>query len=170
MTERKPRTMSVDDWVEGQIHRANAEGAFDNLPGAGKPIAGLDREQDPLTWVVNKLRSEQVDLADILPPQLALAREAERVAEHLRSLPSEAMVLAYLSDLNDRISLAHARPAEGPPMRTKLVKVEPLLEQWREYRASLRPARPPVVPVAGPRRRRLTGWLTRRSGERPPPA
>lgn len=152
MTERKPPTMSIDDWVEGQIRRADAEGAFEALPGAGRPIAGLDRELDPLTWVVAKLRSEQVDLADILPPQLALAREAEQVPEHVRTLASEALVLAYLQDLNERISLAHARPAEGPPMRTKLIKIEPVLTQWREYQASRVPVRP--VPVAEPKPRR----------------
>jgi len=75
------------------------------------------------------------------------------------------MVLAYLDDLNERISLAHARPAEGPPMRTKLIKIEPVLEQWREHRAALLPPPPPVEPALRTRRQRLVAWLTRRSGE-----
>jgi len=159
MTERKPRSMSVDDWVEGQIHRAEAEGAFQNLPGAGKPIPGLDREQDPMTWIVNKLRSEGVDPVDVLPPQLALAREAELVPEYVRTLPSEAMVLSYLDDLNRRINKAHARPQIGPPMRTKLVKVEPLLEAWREHQVEL--AR--VKPAPAPAPEKPTRWYRRRT-------
>ncbi len=155
MTERKPRSMSVDDWVEGQIHRAEAEAAFVNLPGAGKPLAGLDREQDPMTWIVNKLRAENVDLVDVLPPQLALAREAELVPEQVRTLPSEALVLAYLEDLNARISRAHARPQIGPPMRTKLIKIEPVLADWRDYRASLSPPKPEPATEAKPKRRRF---------------
>jgi hypothetical protein len=163
MTERKPHSMSINDWVEGQIRRADAEGAFDNLPGAGRPLVGLDTEQDPLTWVVNKLRREQVDLTSVLPPQLALAREAELVPERVRTMASEAAVRGYLDDLNARISHAHAWPPEGPPMRTKLVKVEPILEQWREYRASLAAAvRPTVVGEPRQRRRGLRHRLFRR--------
>ena len=145
--------MSINDWVEGQIRRADAEGAFEDLPGKGRPLAGLDRELDPMTWVVEKLRAERFDLATVLPPQLALAREAELVPDKIRTMRTQAAVRAYLEDLNQRIRLAHARPAEGPPMRTKLIKLEPVLAQWRQYRASLTPPAPEPAPE--PPRRRL---------------
>lgn len=160
MTERKPPNMSVDDWVEGQIRHAEAQGAFTDLPGKGRPIAGLDRELDPMTWVVNKLRAENFDVLTVLPPQLALAREAELVPDKINAMRSESAVVAYLEDLNQRIRLAHARPPEGPPMRTKLIKLEPVLAEWREYRASLRPL-PPAPPIEPSRKRRL---FRRRTG------
>jgi Domain of unknown function (DUF1992) len=37
MTERKPPGVSWESWFEEQIRRAREDGAFDNLPGAGKP-------------------------------------------------------------------------------------------------------------------------------------
>ena len=166
MTERKPRSMSVNTWVEGQIRRAEAQGEFRDLAGAGKPLPNLDREQDPLTWVVNKLRAEKFDLTAVLPPQLALAREVELLPDKLTGLPSQSAVLAYLTDLNRRITQAHARPAEGPPMRTKLVDVEASLEQWRGYRAARLAAARTTSPTAPPRRsgwRRAFGRSRRRS-------
>src|SRR5580698_722270 len=38
MTERKPAGMSFRSWIDEQIDRATAQGAFDDLPGAGKPL------------------------------------------------------------------------------------------------------------------------------------
>jgi hypothetical protein len=43
MTEREPPGMRCEDWIERQIREAQERGAFDDLPGAGKPIPGLDR-------------------------------------------------------------------------------------------------------------------------------
>ena len=34
--------------IEAQIRVAMEEGAFDNLPGAGKPLPNIDQEYDPL--------------------------------------------------------------------------------------------------------------------------
>ena len=38
MTERKPPGTSWETWIEAQIRVAREQGAFDNLPGAGKPL------------------------------------------------------------------------------------------------------------------------------------
>ena len=38
MTERKPPGTSWETWIDAQIRVAREQGAFDNLPGAGKPI------------------------------------------------------------------------------------------------------------------------------------
>ena len=61
MTQRKPPNVSVPDWVERQIRTAQAQGAFANLPGAGKPIPDLDRPQPELAWIAGYLRREDVD-------------------------------------------------------------------------------------------------------------
>ena len=37
MTKRKPPETSWETWIDRQIRVATEEGAFDNLPGAGKP-------------------------------------------------------------------------------------------------------------------------------------
>jgi Domain of unknown function (DUF1992) len=38
MTERKPPDLSFTSWIDRQINEAAERGAFDNLPGAGKPL------------------------------------------------------------------------------------------------------------------------------------
>jgi Domain of unknown function (DUF1992) len=156
MTDRKPPTMSFPDWVDAQIRAAEAEGAFANLPGAGKPIPDLDRSQDDLAWVANYLRRENVDVAEILPPALALAKEVERLDQRLQAARSETQARRLVEDLNERIDEAYARPQVGPPLRVKRVKVEEALERWRATRPAPPPPAPPPVPVR-PRRR----WFRR---------
>ena len=51
MTERKPPGVGFETWVERQIREATERGEFDNLPGAGKPVADLDKPHDELWWI-----------------------------------------------------------------------------------------------------------------------
>jgi hypothetical protein len=37
MTERKPAGKSFTSWIDQQIQEAQDRGAFDDLPGTGKP-------------------------------------------------------------------------------------------------------------------------------------
>jgi hypothetical protein len=161
MTTRKPPTMSFPDWIEHQIRAAEAEGAFDNLPGAGKPIPDIDRPQDELAWVANYLRRESGNVAEVLPPALALAKEVELLPERLRKERTEAGARAVVAELNERISRAHARPQVGPPLRVKLVNIEAAMDRWRQdlaARAAATPVTPPA-PVVPARRR---SWFGRR--------
>ena len=156
--ERKPPTMSFPDWVEHQVRSAQAAGAFDNLPGMGKPIPGVDRPQDEMAWVANYLRRENVDIASVLPPALALAKEVEDLPERLAKERSQARVRGVIADLNERIDRAHQQPQLVPPMRVRMVNVDQAVAEWAAYRAELAaaaPAVPPVVPTLPARRRRL---------------
>nr|AYC79621.1 DUF1992 domain-containing protein [uncultured bacterium] len=148
MTTRKPARLSFPDWVEQQIRGAEKSGAFDNLPGKGKPIPGIDRPRDDMAWIAGKLRSENVDIADVLPPALALAREVERLPERLPTLRSEAKVRDYVTDLNARIRRAQLAPQVGPPVRVRQVDVDEVVAQWRAGRpvAAPRPVPPPPPP------------------------
>jgi hypothetical protein len=159
VTERKPARLSFPDWVEQQIRAAEDDGAFENLPGKGKPIPGLGRPRDDMTWIANKLRAENVDVADVLPPSLALAREVERLRERVRPLRCERQVREVVTDLNARIRLALLAPQVGPPMRVGRVDIDEVLAQWRADRPPpvARPAVPPTQQT-GQRRR----WWRRR--------
>lgn len=42
------------------IRQAQAEGEFENLPGFGQPIPGIDEPYDELWWVKEKLKREQI--------------------------------------------------------------------------------------------------------------
>jgi hypothetical protein len=46
--------------VERRILGAMAEGAFDDLPGAGKPIPDLDGAYDPAWWAKKWVRRERL--------------------------------------------------------------------------------------------------------------
>jgi hypothetical protein len=148
--------MTFPGWVEQQVRQAEAEGAFENLPGAGRPIPDLDRQHDDLAWLAGYLRREDVDVVEILPPSLQLAKEVETLPDRLAGLASESRVRAVITDLNERIDAAYARPQVGPPLRVKKVRVDDAVEQWRAARPPV-PA-PAAVPSPAVRRR----WWRRR--------
>jgi Domain of unknown function (DUF1992) len=155
MTKRKPQNMTFPGWVEQQIRVAEAQGAFEHLPGRGKPIPDLDRPQHDLDWIAGYLRRENVDIAEVLPPALALAKEVEELPARLVAIASEARVRQVVADLNHRIDREYARPQVGPPLRVKRVNLENAVREWQEARAALAPPAPPAVdPVPAPRRRR----------------
>ena len=135
MTERKPPRVSWSGWIEQQIRGAERRGSFENLPGAGKPIPGLREPHDDMAWIAAKLRRENLPIAAILPPSLALAKEVEDLPERLAAEKSEAAVRRVVEDLNDRILKAHRRPQEGPPLRVMAQDVDKRVAAWREARS-----------------------------------
>ena len=120
-----------ETWVERQIREAQERGAFDNLPGAGKPIPGINRE-DPNWWVKGLLEREKLPAP--LPPVLALRREVQDLPEVLRDCRTEAAVRELVEDLNRRILELRRRPAEGPAVLVRTVDVEAAVADWRAAR------------------------------------
>jgi hypothetical protein len=159
MTTRKPGHMSFPGWVEGQIVAAERAGAFDNLPGRGKPIPGLGRPRHELEWVAGYLRREDVAVTGVLPPQLALAKEVEDLPATVAKLHGEAAVRTFVDDLNNRIRAAQRAPQDGPPLRVRTVDAYSVVAAWREARAARTPPRPSRPTVARRRRR----WFGRQS-------
>jgi hypothetical protein len=120
-----------ESWVERQIREAQERGAFDNLPGAGKPIPGLNRE-DPNWWVKGLLEREQ--LRPPLPPALALRREVQDLPDTLRDCHSETAVRELVDDLNQRILELRRRPPDGPPVLVRTVDADEAVAAWRAAR------------------------------------
>ena len=100
MTERKPREMTFASWVDQQVSEAAERGAFDNLPGAGKPIS---RRGGTDAWLQDYLRREGVSADELLPTPLRLRKEIERLTETVQDLRSEDEVRAVVKGLNRRI-------------------------------------------------------------------
>jgi hypothetical protein len=125
-----------ESWVEKQIREAQERGDFDNLPGAGKPLRGLESE-DPDWWVKQLVRREGLDMTGAMPPVMALRKEADGFPESLLDLRTEESVRAVLEDFNRRVKLDRLRPAVGPfpPMLSRTVDVDDMVEQWRVLRA-----------------------------------
>ena len=128
MTERKPPGVSWESWFEEQIRRAREDGAFDNLPGAGKPLPDLEGGYDPDWWVKKLVQRERVS---VLPPALELLRKVESEIKKIWTLTSEADVRAQVLSLNTEIARSNARAAEGPPMRLGLLDPDAIVAQWR---------------------------------------
>ena len=158
MTERKPPGMAFETWVDNQITRSIARGEFERLPGAGKPLRNLDREETAYDWALAKARREGVDTAAMLPPGLALRRERDGLPERAERLTSEHEVRALAEDYNARVQAFWRRPQESrwSPL-PGLADVESLVDWW--YRN--RPPAPPSPAAPEPPHRRPR-WFRRR--------
>ena len=69
--------------VERRIREAMAAGEFDDLPGKGKPLTGLDRPYDPDWWARQLLEREL--LRELLREEAA-SRTTARVSEAYAAL------------------------------------------------------------------------------------
>src|SRR5215469_7769155 len=114
MTERKPPGTSWETWVEAQIRVAMEDGAFDNLPGAGKPLRNFGQEYDPLWWQKQLVQRERITL---LSPSLELLRKVEAELAAIEKLHDEATVRGRVAALNVAIAKVNATVVEGTPTR-----------------------------------------------------
>jgi hypothetical protein len=133
MTERKPPGTSWETWIDAQIRVAREQGAFDNLPGAGKPLPNLGQEYDPLWWVKQLVQREQVS---ILPPSLELLRKVEKELAAIEKLDDEATVRRRVAALNVEIAKVNATVVEGPPTRLGTVDVNQIVGRWQRTRSA----------------------------------
>src|SRR5262252_1095875 len=121
MTERKPPGTSWETWIDAQIRVAREQGAFDNLPGAGKPLPNLGQEYDPDWWVKQLVRREQIS---ILPPSLELLQKVEAELASIEKLHDEATVRRRVVALNVEIAKVNTTVLEGPPTRLGMLDVD----------------------------------------------
>ncbi|MEW1771874.1 DUF1992 domain-containing protein [Streptomyces sp. NPDC086777] len=134
MTERKPPGVPFESWVDKQIQDAQRRGEFDRLPGAGEPLpAALETSYDELWWIKRKMAREGLA---VLPPTLALRKEAEDALAAAYAAPSERIVRRIITDVNVRIRDMMFKPPPGPPLGKKPYDVEEVVREWRERRAA----------------------------------
>jgi hypothetical protein len=119
-THTTKKIRSWDSLAEQRIQAAQAAGQFENLPGFGKPIPGIDEPHDELWWVKDKLKREQLSS---LPPALAIRLDIQNTLTNLKTLTTESDVRRELASLNDRIRQASLAITWGPS-----VNVVPLTE------------------------------------------
>jgi hypothetical protein len=134
MTERKPPAVPFESWVDKQIRDAERRGDFAQLPGAGKPLPeGTDTSYDELWWIKQKMAREGLA---VLPPTLALRKEAEDALAAAYAAPSERIVRKLLTEVNAKIRDMMFKPPPGPPLGMKPYDIEDVVRQWRERRAA----------------------------------
>ncbi len=153
------RVQQQATWVDMQVQQAIARGDFDNLPGAGKPIEGLDREHDPDWWLKQLIARERI--TGVLPPSLQLRKDDAELDGLLDKAFGEDAARELVEDFNTRVIAARYSLPEGPPLITMPRDVEQTLEDWRR-RTAKRPA--PAPENADPPGR--TGLFRRLFGRR----
>jgi hypothetical protein len=121
--------MPYESWVDRQIREAIERGEFDNLPGQGKPIKGLNGRDDENWWLKAYLEREQLPLP--LPTALALRKEVMGLQETLADVADEEAVREIVRDLNHRIAESHMIRVDGPPIVIKLLNVDQAVAEWR---------------------------------------
>lgn len=90
------------DLINAKIKAAEAEGAFDNLPGAGKPLPACD---DPENELINRLLREN----GAVPEFVSLSRELARLREELRETADRSRrgdIMREMSMMEARIAIA----------------------------------------------------------------
>ena len=128
MTERKPLETSWETWIEAQIRVAKEDGAFDNLPGAGKPLPNSGQEYDPLWWQKQLVQREQIT---VLPASLELLRKVQEELATIEKLDDEATVRSRVAALNVEIAKVNATVVQGPPTRLGTLNADQVVAQWR---------------------------------------
>lgn len=132
MTERKPPGVGFESWVDKQIRDATRRGAFEDLPGMGRPLPDVDAPYDELWWIKGKMHREGLAY---LPPTLQLRKEAEDALEAASRAPSEPAVRKIIADINEKIAAAVRRPPPGPLLGLTPYDVEAVVRDWRSGRA-----------------------------------
>lgn len=90
------------DVINQKIAEAERDGAFDNLPGAGKP---LPREDDPENALLNRLIKENGGV----PEFVSLSRELEKLREELRETSDRTRrseIMKEMSMMDAKIDIA----------------------------------------------------------------
>lgn len=156
-------------YVETVIQQAIRRGDFDDLPGAGKPLANLDRGHDPDWWIRRKIENERI--TGLGPPAILLRTEDAELDDRLDRLHREGEVREALEDFNRRVVNARRQLLGGPPVVTPLRDVVAELAAWRARREERQ--RAAAARIEGERMRwaAMTGKerrAARRAGERPP--
>jgi hypothetical protein len=130
-------------WVDLQVQKAIERGAFDNLPGAGKPLPPLD--DDPNWWVKKLIEREKI--TGVLPEALQLRKDDAELDAQLDRQSSERVVRELLEGFNQRVIDARRQLLGGPPVITPLRDVDAEVSAWRERRRVSPSRSAPVLPL-----------------------
>ncbi len=119
-----------ESWIDRQIREATERGEFDNLPGAGERIKGLDGRGDENWWIKGLIERENI--TGLLPGPLLLRKEAAEIGDTVADCRTEAEVREIVADLNARIADGRRRGVDGPNIFVRSVDADRVVREWRE--------------------------------------
>lgn len=126
-------------FIEHSLQQAMRRGDFDDLPGAGAPLTGLDGVHDPDWWIRRKIETEE--LGGLGPPALTLRTEDAALDARLDRMTRAEQVREALDDFNHRVIEARRQLQGGPPVVTPTRDVEAELAAWHRRREAAAEAR-----------------------------
>lgn len=134
--KERDKRKKVDDArrAEYLIRDAMAQGKFDNLKYAGKPIPGLGEAYDPDWWVKGLIQRENI--SGLGPKAILLRTEDAELDGRLDAQFTEKQVRDILADFNARVVDARRQLQGGPPVVTKTRDVDAEVARWQERRAA----------------------------------
>ena len=119
-----------ESWIDRQIREATERGEFDNLPGAGQPLKGLDGRDDENWWIKGLLERENI--TGLLPGPLLLRKEVVEIGDTVADCRTETEVREIVADLNARIADGRRRGVDGPNIFVRSVDADRVVREWRE--------------------------------------
>ena len=131
MTRRKPPGQSFQSWAEEQIQEAERDGAFENLPGRGKPLPDAYKPYDPDWWLKSLIQREKIS---ILPPALQARQKLSYALARIRTLSDESAVRREIETLNVALARLNSHASSGPATHIGRLDVETAVQRWREER------------------------------------
>ncbi len=144
--ELRQKRARIDDAAKAEylIRDAMAQGKFDNLKYAGKPIPGLGDAYDPDWWVKGLIQRE--NSSGLGPKAILLRTEDAELDARLDAQFGEKQVREIVEDFNARVIDARRQLQGGPPVITKTRDVDVELDRWRARRAAATAAAAPPEP------------------------
>ena len=130
---RKPPARR-ESFAESRIRIAMEAGAFERLPGAGKPIPDLEEPYDPMWWLKKMIRRENLEA---LPKSLALRNLIAKQRNLLLRLPTEDAVRQRVEQINATIRELNAKVLDGPGLGFAALDTNEELTRWRARRTEL---------------------------------
>ena len=95
-----PLIPGFDEIIERRIREAQQNGAFDNLPGRGKP---LELEDDSHVPEDLRLAYKILKNANCLPPEIELRKEIHQMKDLLEAIPDEKEKYLQIRRINYKI-------------------------------------------------------------------
>jgi hypothetical protein len=135
--EVRRKRKKIDDAARADylIRDAMAQGKFDNLKYAGKPIPGLGEGYDPDWWVKGLIQRENI--TGLGPQAILLRTEDAGLDARLDAQFSEKQVRDIVEDFNARVIEARRQLQGGPPVVTKTRDTDAELQRWHARRAAV---------------------------------
>ena len=121
--------------LDRQIRAAQERGEFDDLPGAGKPLAS-DAAPYRADWWIDQVVQREHAGKYAIPPVLALRKTADELAAGAVDHVSERDVRTAVAEYNAQAERVRRLPQEGRAVVLPRLEADAVVARWRAVRAS----------------------------------